>query len=115
LVPDHVGSLGLPSRLHRHARGDVRLGDVVPVTDATLRAETGRRHAGGTVTHRVYLAGRWVGWVGDGREWLGHDYGPRRWWAAHREEGDTAARANSGLVHGSRTAALAWLTERAAR
>ncbi len=81
----------------------------------TLRRDLGRRHAGGTIAHRVYLDGRWIGWIGDGRAWKGHTHGARRWWAAHREEGDTAARASTGLDFGSRTAAIGWLTEQASR
>jgi len=64
------------------------------VTDA------GARHSGGTVSHRVYLGGLWIGWVGVGREWKG--------W---REDGDTAARWSPGLAHRTCTAALAALIE----
>ncbi len=39
-------------------------------------------HEGGTVTFRAYEGNRWVGWVGDGREWQGANYGRRRWWCA---------------------------------
>lgn len=66
-------------------------------------------YVGGTTDHRVYLEGRWVGWVGDGREWRGWRYGARRWWACWREDDDTAARWNTGLEHTSRAAALAAL------
>lgn len=51
--------------------------------------------SGGTVTYDVYLAGRWIGWVGDERPWLGHRHGGRRWWACWRQDGDIAARWNS--------------------
>lgn len=68
-------------------------------------------HAGGTVTYRVHIDGRWVGWVGDGREWRGWRYGQRRWWACWRQEGDTAARWNSDLTHPTRRAALVDLTD----
>ena len=33
------------------------------------------RHAGGSVTYRAYLNQRWIGWVGDGRDWRGSRYG----------------------------------------
>lgn len=66
---------------------------------------------GGTVTYRVTLDGRWVGWVGDERPWRGWRYGGRRWWACWREDGDTAARWNSFAYsdggHATRAAALA--------
>lgn len=71
-------------------------------------------HAGGTVGYRVYLGGRWVGWVGDGREWHGWRYGGRRWWACWREDGDAAARWNTDLEHGSRAAAIAALLDQVA-
>jgi hypothetical protein len=70
-------------------------------------------HLGGTVVYRVMLDGRWIGWVGDGREWRGWRYGERRWWACHREDGDTASRWHSELVHTSRAAAAADLYEQA--
>ena len=69
-------------------------------------------HCGGTVTYRVVLGDRWVGWIGDGRPWRGWRYGSRRWWACWREEGDTAARWNSDLVHPTRRDALAALLAR---
>jgi hypothetical protein len=68
-------------------------------------------HEGGTVTHRVLLDGRWVGWVGDGRPWRGSTWGGRRWWACWREDGDTGARWSPGLDYLTRTAALAALIE----
>lgn len=66
-------------------------------------------HSGGTVTYRVTVAGRWVGWVGDGRAWRGWRYGRRQWWACWREHGDTAARWSTGLAYPTRKAALAAL------
>lgn len=77
-----------------------------------LEREQKPMHAGGTVTYRVYVGDRWVGWVGDGREWRGWRYGGRRWWACWREDGDTAARWNTGLDFGTRTAAGAALLAR---
>lgn len=50
---------------------------------------------GGSVVYRVFLDGRWIGWVGDQRPWRGHRYGGQSWWASWREEGDLAARWNS--------------------
>lgn len=78
-----------------------------------LTRETGHdsMHNGGTVSYRVYLDGRWVGWIGDGREWKGWHYGARKWWACWREESDTAARWNPGLTHRTRTDALAALVQ----
>jgi hypothetical protein len=70
-------------------------------------------HGGGSVTYRVFLAGTWIGWVGDGRAWRGWRYGRRQWWAAWRQHGDTAARWNSGLTHPTRTAALTALQTQA--
>jgi hypothetical protein len=64
------------------------------------------RHAGGSVTDRVLLDGRWIGWIGDRREWCGSHYSGRRWWACWREDGDTAARWTIDL--GYRTCASAW-------
>lgn len=65
---------------------------------------------GGTVAYRAYLGDRWVGWVGDQREWRGWRYGTRQWWACWREEGDEHARAN--VEHRrTRADALAWLAE----
>jgi len=54
---------------------------------------TGRQilHNGGTITYCAYVGDRWVGWIGDGREWAGSNYGGRRWWCACRQEGDEAA------------------------
>jgi hypothetical protein len=66
-------------------------------------------HSGGTVAYRVLVAGRWVGWVGDGRPWRGWRFGGRRWWACWREDGDTAARWGTDLVHPTRRIALAAL------
>ncbi|RSM73425.1 hypothetical protein DMH04_41170 [Kibdelosporangium aridum] len=68
-------------------------------------------HHGGTVVYRVTLNGRWIGWVGDGRHWRGWRYGQRLWWACHREDGDTAARWRSELVHPTRASAAADLYE----
>jgi hypothetical protein len=74
----------------------------------------GELHAGGTVTYRAYDGDRLVGLVGDGREWRGHKYGGRRWWAAWRERGDKAARASTGgLTCSNRSAAVAWLDSQA--
>lgn len=66
-------------------------------------------HSGGTVAYRVLLAGRWVGWIGDGRPWCGWRHGGRRWWACWREDGDTAARWGTDLVHPTRRTAVAAL------
>lgn len=67
----------------------------------------GAMAGGGTVSYTVELDGRWVGWVGDERAWLGHRHGGRRWWACWREDGDSAARWNTGdTVHPSRASAL---------
>jgi hypothetical protein len=78
-----------------------------------LTRETGHdtMHSGGTVAYRVYLDGRWVGWIGDGRQWKGSRYGGLKWWACWREEADTGARWNPGLVHRTRTDAVAALLE----
>jgi hypothetical protein len=72
--------------------------------------------AGGTVTYRVTLDGRWVGWVGDCREWRGWRFGGREWWACWREDGDGAARWNSFGTHSfaTRKHAVAELVSRAA-
>ena len=72
----------------------------------SLQREPEAMHGGGEVAYRVTVNGRWVGWVGDGREWRGWRFGSRRWWACWREDGDTAARWNSDLVHTSRRAAV---------
>lgn len=72
-------------------------------------------HAGGQVAYRVAVTGRTIGRVGDGREWLGWRHGGRRWWACWREEGDTAARWNSGLCYRTRGEALAALLAEATR
>ena len=78
----------------------------------TLRkSDRGRMATGGTVSHEVYLDGRWIGWVGDARRFTGIGFGGRRWWACHRQDGDTAARWNSE-GHGSRKAALQALIAR---
>ncbi len=69
---------------------------------------------GGSVVYEVRIDGRRVGWVGDVREWKGWRYGGQRWWAAHREDGDTAARWRSELTLDTRRAAVAELIERAA-
>jgi hypothetical protein len=68
-------------------------------------------HLGGTVTYVVFTDDdRMIGLIGDGRDWRGHRYGGRRWWAAWRQEGDTAARWNSGgLAYRTRAAALSAL------
>ena len=71
--------------------------------------------AGGEVAYRVEVDGRPVGWVGDGRPWRGHRFGGRRWFACWREDGDTAARWDSGLGYGARSAALAALLAEVAR
>src|SRR5688500_13561135 len=110
---------GVPAGRGRAAPGPVPADpDAAPVrpgwcpVSATVRleAETAEvEHAGGSVTFRVLVDGRWVGWVGDGRERRGHRYGVRRWWACWREDGDTAARWSTGLDYRSRKAALAAL------
>jgi hypothetical protein len=75
-------------------------------------------HGGGTGAYRVLVAGRWVGWVGDGRPRRGWRYGGRRWWACWREDGDNAARWNTDLDYRSRrtalTALLSYVTSEAA-
>jgi len=73
---------------------------------------TGRQilHNGGTITYCAYVGDRWVGWIGDGREWEGSSYGGRRWWCAWRQEGDEAARWGTGLEFTSRAAAVDTLT-----
>jgi hypothetical protein len=78
-----------------------------------LEKETGQgsMHSGGTVAYRVCLAGRWVGWIGDGREWKGWHYGGRKWWGCWREDADTAARWNTYLTHPTRGGALAALVK----
>lgn len=76
-----------------------------------LRPDTaGEVATGGTVIFRAYVGDRWVGWVGDSRKWRGHRYGGRKWWACHRQEGDTYAR---GRVddQATRKAAVTWLQE----
>lgn len=71
-----------------------------------LKASTrGRMAYGGTVVLDVFLEGRHVGWVGDGRRWTGSDFGARRWWACHREDGDQHARWTSALLR-TRAAAV---------
>lgn len=87
----------------------------LPALTAVRAGEGDGFHAGGTVTYRVYLGDRWVGWVGDGREWRGWRYGARRWWACWRETDDTAARWNSDLTHPTRRAALADLAAHVTR
>ena len=74
-----------------------------------LEREPQVMHAGGEVTYRVFVADRWVGWIGDGREWRGWRYGGRRWWACWRQDGDTGARWNTELEFGARAAACAAL------
>ena len=75
------------------------------------RDEQAEKASGGTVTFKAYARGRWVGWVGDQREWKGHRFGSRRWFACWREDGDEYARERvDGLT--TRSAAVAWLTER---
>ena len=61
---------------------------------------------GGATTYRVLLDNRWIGWVGDGREWTGRGFGGRRWWACWREADDAAARWSTGLDFYRRHAAL---------
>ena len=51
--------------------------------------------AGGSVVYKVAVDGRRIGWVGDARPWRGWRFGGREWWAAWREDGDTAARWNT--------------------
>ncbi|MFL6126483.1 hypothetical protein [Actinophytocola sp.] len=83
---------------------------------ADVRLErTDGSHGGGTVNYRVLLAGRWVGWVGDGRPWRGWHYGGRRWWACWREEGDNAARWSTDLDYPSRRTAVIALLNHATR
>ncbi|WP_157115800.1 hypothetical protein [Nocardia puris] len=48
------------------------------------------------MVYAAHVDGRRIGWVGDERAWRGHRFGGRRWWAAWREDGDTAARWNTG-------------------
>lgn len=68
--------------------------------------------AGGRITYRVFLGDRWVGWVGDGREWDGARFAGRRWWTCWRQDGDTAARWGSGLTARCRADAVAALVAR---
>ena len=72
---------------------------------------TGRQilHNGGTITYCAYVGDRWVGWIGDGREWAGSNYGGLRWWCAC-QEGDEAAPWATGLEFTSRAAAVDALT-----
>ncbi|HKS46376.1 MAG TPA: hypothetical protein VJT49_14945 [Amycolatopsis sp.] len=89
-----------------------------PVVERQLRprlVKVDPMHTGGEVTYRVEVDGRAVGWVGDGRPWRGHRFGGRRWFACWREDGDTAARWDSGLEYGARSAALAALLAEVAR
>jgi len=85
--------------------------------EVRLRLERQRQvmHAGGEVTYRVFVADRWVGWIGDGREWRGWRYGGRRWWACWRQDGDTGARWNTELEFGTRASALAALLDHITR
>lgn len=69
-------------------------------------------HSGGKVTYRVYDGDRWIGWVGDGRRWGGSRYKAQQWWACWREDGDTAARWNSGLRYAKRQDAVDGLAAR---
>jgi hypothetical protein len=83
-------------------------------TAPRLTVDPERDHAGGgSVTYRVTIDERWIGWVGDMRPWRGWRFGGRKWWACWREEGDNAARWNSGFSdddgHKTRAAALAAL------
>ena len=72
------------------------------------KSDRGAMAGGGTVSHEVYLDGRWIGWVGDERRFTGIRFAGRRWWAAWREEGDQAARWNTE-GHRTRADALAAL------
>lgn len=83
-------------------------------TDVRLERTDGL-HGGGTVAYRVLVAGRWVGWVGDGRPWRGWRYGGRRWWACWREDGDDAARWSTDLDYVSRRTAVVALLSNAIR
>jgi hypothetical protein len=73
-----------------------------------VREPLGPLHGHGTVTWQVHVGGRWVGWVGDARDWTGYGFAGRYWWACWRQDGDTAARDNRYHVS-TRRAALAWL------
>ncbi|MEV6244516.1 hypothetical protein [Lentzea sp. NPDC051838] len=74
--------------------------------DITLNEDpTHGTWSGGTVVYRVTVDDTWIGWVGDGRKWKGSHYGPVRWWACWRQDGDTAARWCSDLDYRSRNAA----------
>jgi hypothetical protein len=77
-----------------------------------MRSALGDTHLGGTVTYVVFTDDdRMIGLLGDGREWRGHRYGGRQWWACWREDGDQAARWNSGgLAYRTRAAALSALS-----
>jgi hypothetical protein len=77
--------------------------------DVKLTREPEPLHAGGQVSYRVTVAGRWIGWVGDARPWRGWRYGQRHWWACWREEGDTAARWNSEPLSSRQAAVQALL------
>ncbi len=111
-LPDSTRS---GSRLHRCRAGSgCRVARVGPVSGLVLQREDRDEsmYGGGTVAYRAYVAGRWVGWFGDGREWRGWRYGGRKWWACWREDGDTAARWNTELEFGTRAAAIAALLAR---
>lgn len=86
------------------------------MAELQLRKETDddSLHSGGKVTYRVYDGDRWIGWVGDGRKWRGHGYGAQQWWACWREDGDAAARWNSGLRYAKRSEAVDGLAARIA-
>lgn len=63
-----------------------------------LVREVRREHyaAAGTACFQAYADdGLWVGWVFDDRDWLGDRFDLPRWHAAWREQGDSAARANT--------------------
>ena len=69
-------------------------------------------HEGGTLTFRAYEGNRWVGWVGDGREWQGANYGRRRWWCACRQDGgDEIPRWGTGIKFATRASAVDALSE----
>ncbi len=81
------------------------------MAEVKLTREPEAMHAGGDVAYRVTVDGRWIGWVGDARPWRGWRYGQRYWWACWREEGDKAARWNSGDLPTRKAAIQALLFE----
>lgn len=97
-----------PPRPHGCRRVELMTGDERVVL---TRSGGPAMASGGTVAYTANVGGRWVGWVYDERPWLGHCHGGRRWSAAWREVGDSAARWR-GEGYPTRAAAVAALTAR---